>query len=230
MAFRVIVFGSKDTVHSLQAAGMTGGALQFIAAGPSAQGLQALQSEQLNAVILHLPTAETPPQQLCEQIRAVSSLPLVVVADEPDADMVVQVLKWGADECLSSSLSAREIVTHVRAQIRRATQYVPQAKPPEQLKVGLLAIDVPSHQATLQDKPLKLTPREFDLLAYLARHTGRVVPRQEIITEVWKEQLSPSSRSLDVHIGRLRGKIEPDPSNPQLLITVPGVGYRLVAP
>jgi len=230
MAHRVMVFGSKDVVRRLQAAGMTGGALEFVATASAAQGLRALQAEQFDAIIVCLPARDTSPQQLCEQIRDVSQLPLVVLADEPDTDTIVEVLKWGADDCLSSSLSAREIVTHLRAQIRRATQYIPPAELPEQLQVGPLSMDIPRHLATLEGNPLRLTPKEFDLLAYLAQHTGRVVPREEIVTAVWGEQLCASSRSLDVHIGRLRRKIEADPYNPQLLITVPGVGYRLAAP
>lgn len=229
MALRVIVFGPEATVQSLQTAGMTGGALEFVAAGTPSQGLQTLRSEDFDGVVVGLPVADGSPQQLCEQIRAVSKLPMMVLAEEADADTVVQVLSWGADECLSAALSAREIVTHLRAQIRRATQYVPEAEPPEEVRVGSLYINVGRHVATLGDEPLDLTPKEFELLAYLARHPGRVMPREQIITEVWREELSPNSRSLDVHIGRLRRKIEADPQNPQRLITVPGVGYCLRA-
>ena len=169
------------------------------------------------------------PQELCEQLRATTNLPLVVLGEEPDVDTVVQVLGWGADECLDSSLSSREIVTHIRAQIRRATHYVSEGEPPQQLRVGALEIDIARHQATLQGEPLDLTPKEFDLLACLARHPGQVVPREEIIAAVWGDKLGPHSRSLDVHIGRLRRKIEPDPANPQMLITISGVGYTLQA-
>ncbi len=227
MALRVIVFGPEDIVQSLQAAGMTGGALRFVAADPSVAGLPRLQSEDFDGIVVCLPTVRTSPQQLCEQIRAVSKLPMVVLAEEADADTVVEVLAWGVDECLPANLSGREIVTHLRAQIRRATEYVPEALVPEEFQVGSLYINVPRHVATLGDESLDLTPKEFELLAYLARHPGRVMPREQIIADVWNEQLNAASRSLDVHIGRLRRKIETDPRNPKLLTTVAGVGYCL---
>ncbi len=203
--------------------------MEFVAAqSPSVDRRRGLSAE-FDAIIVCLEATEAPPQELCEQLRATTNLPLIVLAEEPDADTVVQVLGWGADECLDSSLSSREIVTHIRAQIRRATDYVSEGEPPEQLSVGSLEIDIARHQATLQGEPLHLTPKEFDLLACLARYPGRVVPREEIIAAVWGDTLDPDSRSLDVHIGRLRRKIEPEPANPQLLTTISGVGYTLQA-
>lgn len=229
MARRVIVFGLEEGVRNLQAVGMTGGALSFVATSSDAQGLKSLKADEFDAIVVCLPPRDISLQQLCQQIRAVTNLPLVVLVAEPDPDTVVEVLKWGADECLSSSLSTREIVTHLRAQIRRATQYVAPAEPPEQLQAGALHMDIARHQATLGGQPLVLTPREFDILVYLARQVGRVVPRQEIIAAVWGDEMSATSRSLDVHVARLRHKIELDPHNPKLLTTVPGVGHCLQA-
>lgn len=229
MALRVMVFGSEEMVQDLQSAGMTGGAMEFVAAESPSVDRRRGPSAECDAIVVCLEATEAPPQELCEQLRATTNLPLVVLAEEPDVDTVVEVLGWGADECLDSSLSSREIVTHIRAQIRRATHYVSEGEPPEQLRVGSLEIDIARHQATLQGEPLDLTPKEFALLACLARYPGRVVPREEIIAAVWGDELGPHSRSLAVHIGRLRRKIEPDPANPQLLITMSGVGYTLQA-
>lgn len=206
---------------------MTGGALRFVGTSSDSEGLEALKGDEFDAVVICLPTRDMSAQQLCAQLRAVTNQPVVVLAPEPDVDTIVAVLKWGADECLSLSLSTREMVTHLRAQMRRASEYARPTEQPEHLEVGPLHVDLARHQVALGERPIELTPKEFDILAYLAHHPGRVVPRAELVEAVWGQELSPTSRSLDVHVGRLRQKIESDPRNPELLATVPGVGYCL---
>ena len=230
MAQQVLVLASDELAQSLVSTGMTGGALSFIRAASPGDLLAALQEQSADALLLELEVIPGSADELLGQLRADTRAPIVVLADDPDADTVVEVLDWGADECLEAALSAREILTHLRAQIRRATRYSQPAAQTTELTVGPLEIDLARHTVTMDDQAVALTPREFDLLAYLAANAGRAVPRPEIIEQVWGGEISANSRSLDVHIGRLRRKLEPNPQEPALLTTVAGVGYRLEAP
>lgn len=230
MAQSVLVLASDEFVQSLKATGMTGGALNFVRA-PSAEDLLANVAEQpVAAILLHLEAISAKLADLVAQLRADTRAPIVVLADKPDADTVVKVLEGGADECLPAELSSREIITHLRAQIRRAIQYSEPTAETTELLVGPLRIDLARHTVSVDDRSLELPPREFDLLAYLAKNVGRAVPREEIVAQVWQGEISIDSRSLDVHIGRLRSKIESDPQAPTLINTVAGVGYRLDSP
>jgi len=229
MPQQVLVLGDQYIIESLQSAGMPGGAINFVQASSPQYLLESLH-QSWDAVLITWEAISGSQQELLTQITVQTDVPIVVVAEHLAVDLVVNVLDWGADECLEAQLSPREIVTHLRAQIRRATRY---SQPPAQqveLSVGQLRVDVARHTVTLDDEAVELTPREFDLLAYLARNAGRAVPREEIIKQVWAGEISTDSRSLDVHIGRLRAKLEADPQQPTLISTVTGVGYRLEKP
>ncbi len=230
MTQQVLMLASDELAQSLVSVGMASGALSFICAGSPGDLLTALQEQPADAILLELETIPGPADELLGQLRADTRAPIMVLAEEPDVDTVVEVLGWGADECLDAALSVREILTHLRAQIRRATQYRQPAAEKTRLVAGPLEIDLTRHAVTMGDRAVALTPREFDLLAYLACNAGRVVPRQELVEQVWHGEINANSRSLDVHIGRLRTKIERDPQQPTLLVTVAGVGYRLDAP
>ena len=229
MAQQVVVLASDEIAQSLATTGMISGALSFACVESPDELLVALQ-EPVDALLIELEVMPGSAAELFSRLRADTQAPIVVLASEPEVDTVVQVLGWGADECLDSALSAREILTHLRAQIRRATQYGQPPAETTKLTVGPLEIDVAYHSVVLSGRVVQITPREFDLLAYLAANAGRAVPREEIIEHVWRGEVSANSRSLDVHVGRLRRKIEADPQQPVLLTTVAGVGYRLEAP
>ena len=226
MPQQVLVLGGKDLIESLQSAGMPGGALEFIQADSGQDLLQSLH-QSWDAVLIAWDAISGSPQELLTQITVEADVRIVVLAEQLDVDLVVNVLDWGADECLETQLSPREIVTHLRAQIRRATKYSQFAAEQAELSVGQLRVDLDRHAVTLDDETVELTPREFDLLAYMARNAGRAVPRAEIIEGVWAGEISANSRSLDVHVGRLRVKLEANPQQPTLISTVTGIGYRL---
>ena len=229
MPQRVLALASDNLTASLASSGMAGGALTFVRVWSPAELIAGLQEQEASALLVEVELLGGPPGEVLARLRAHTDLPLVALVTDADAEVVIQVLEGGADECLDAGLSARELVTHLRAQIRRSSEYSEPVATSGLLAVGPLQVDLARYSATKSGRPLALTPREFDLLAYLARHAGRTVPREEIRAEVWHGEIGPRSRSLDVHIGRLRGKIEADPEHPALLITVAGVGYRLEA-
>ena len=226
MPQQVLVLGDEDFIQSLRSAGMPGGAVGFTRVR-SLDDLLASLDESWDALLIVWDRVPDSPDESFRSLAAQTDLPIVVLADQSDVDLVVDILDWGGDECLPRELSPREIVTHLRAQIRRATDYSQHLAEPTELEVGFLRVDLARHTVALNDEIVELTPREFDLLAYLARNAGRAVPREEIIGQVWAGKISANSRSLDVHIGRLRAKLETDPQQPVLISTVTGVGYRL---
>jgi DNA-binding response OmpR family regulator len=164
----------------------------------------------------------------CQQIRQLGLhqpiLMLTVQREELDRVLGLEV---GADDYLTKPFSLRELLARIRAQLRRAYGKYSTAQT-DLLFVRDLTIDLAGGQARRDDTPLPLTPTEFRLLAYLARHRGQALSRAQIIEAVWGFSSDPDSeRAINVHIRRLREKIEPDPSRPTIILTVPGIGYRL---
>jgi DNA-binding response OmpR family regulator len=165
---------------------------------------------------------------VCQGIRQAGlHQPLIMLTVQRDELDRVLGLEVGADDYVTKPFSLRELLARIRAQLRRAYGKY-SASQSELLFVHDLVIDLANGQVRRDDQPLPLTPTEFRLLAYLARHPGQAFSRAQIIEALWG--FSPdldSERSINVHIRRLREKIEPDPSRPSILLTVPGIGYRL---
>ena len=169
---------------------------------------------------------------VCRAIRAettrpaVSHLPiLVLTARDEEIDKVVG-LEVGADDYLTKPFSMYELLARVKALLRRAEMGGPPRDAPVRLEAGDLVVEVAAHRALRAGAELRLKPREFDLLAYFLRYPGQVLKRERLLRNVWGyEAGSGDTRTVDVHVRWLRAKIEPDPTNPQRLQTIRGVGY-----
>lgn len=166
--------------------------------------------------------------EVCKQLRARSSVPVIMVtARDSEIDKVVG-LELGADDYVTKPYSARELIARIRAVLRRG------AEPDELDDEGVLAagpvrMDVERHVVNVGGQEITLPLKEFDLLEYLMRNAGRVLTRGQLIDRVWGSDYVGDTKTLDVHVKRLRAKIEPDPATPQHLITVRGLGYKLEA-
>ena len=159
--------------------------------------------------------------QVCREIREVSNTPVVMLTARADTADVVNGLEAGADDYVPKPFKTQELVARVKARLRRSEDLVE-----ESLTLGDLTIDVSGHEVLRDGKQLNLTPLEFDLLVALARAPWRVFTRDELLETVWGYRHAADTRLVNVHVQRLRSKIEPDPDNPSLLVTVRGVGYR----
>ncbi|MBI2300498.1 MAG: response regulator transcription factor, partial [Armatimonadetes bacterium] len=135
----------------------------------------------------------------------------------------------GADDYVPKPFSPRELLARVRAHLRRTSVYSGGEHREGPINVGAIIIDEGAREVTVEGRMVQLTPKEFDLLLVLAANAGRVLERDTLLERVWGESLYLDSRTLDVHIRRLRLKVEREPSNPRLILTVPGVGYKLVS-
>lgn len=159
--------------------------------------------------------------QVCREIRAISDVPVVMLTAKSDTVDVVRGLEAGADDYVPKPFKPAELVARVRARLREGEQ-----KAPETLRIADLTVDVAGHRVSRDGKDIALTPLEFDLLVALARKPWQVFTREMLLEEVWGYRHQADTRLVNVHVQRLRSKVEVDPDNPAVVLTVRGVGYK----
>jgi two-component system response regulator MtrA len=158
---------------------------------------------------------------VCKEIRAESGVPIVMLTAKGDTVDVVVGLESGADDYVVKPFKPKELVARIRARVRRFD-----TGSQETLNIGDLAIDVAGHAVSRSGRPISLTPLEFDLLACLARKPWQVFTREVLLEQVWGYRHAADTRLVNVHVQRLRSKVEHDPENPEIVVTVRGVGYK----
>ena len=175
-------------------------------------------------VLLDLMLPGLPGTEVCRRIRQVSNVPVIMVsAKDSEVDKVVG-LELGADDYVTKPYSPRELVARIRAVLRRGQE--PDLAPAT-LEAGPVRMDVERHVVTVDGQAQRLPLKEFELLEMLLRNTGRVLTRGQLIDRVWGSDYVGDTKTLDVHVKRLRAKLEPDPGEPKYLVTVRGLGYKL---
>ena len=191
--------------------------------------LQQARREPPDLVLLDLMLPEMAGLDVCRALRAESSVPIIIVtAKDAEADKVAG-LEVGADDYVTKPFSMRELVARISANLRRATMAVPAEDLVEDiLEGGPVRIDVSRHEATVRGLPVNFRPKEFDLVTAFLRRMGRLLTRDFLIEEVWGPGYYGEMKTLDVHIRRIRNKIEEDPHQPVHLLTVRGLGYKYV--
>ena len=158
---------------------------------------------------------------VCKEIRAESGVPIVMLTAKSDTIDVVVGLESGADDYVVKPFKPKELVARIRARVRRFEDPAPEA-----LSIGDLSIDVAGHVVARDGQPIALTPLEFDLLVCLARKPWQVFTREVLLEQVWGYRHAADTRLVNVHVQRLRSKVEHDPENPEIVVTVRGVGYK----
>ena len=177
-------------------------------------------------VLLDLMLPGLPGTEVCRRIRQVSNVPVIMVsAKDSEVDKVVG-LELGADDYVTKPYSPRELVARIRAVLRRGQEVEPASST---LEAGPVRMDVERHVDTVNGEETRLPLKEFELLEMFLRNPGRVLTRGQLIDRVWGTDYVGDTKTLDVHVKRLRAKIEPDPSAPTYLVTVRGLGYKLEA-
>ena len=165
---------------------------------------------------------------ICREIRSFSDVPIIVLSARDAESDKVAGLELGADDYVTKPFSMRELIARVRSHIRRAARTGQMSETNEVLRGGPVEMDVDAHETRVRGEAVTLRPKEFDLLETLMRRKGRLVTRETLLSEVWGSSFYGDSRTLDVHIKRLRHQIEEDYSKPRYLITVRGLGYKFV--
>jgi DNA-binding response OmpR family regulator len=196
--------------------------------GNALDALRTISDEHVDVVILDLGLPDLDGFEALRLLRGVSDVPVIVATARGDEPSVVRLLNAGADDYLVKPFSSEHLGARIAAVLRRSRTVGPDEDGP--ISVGDLRIDVARREASLASRPLTLTRREFDLLAYLANHAGRVVPKAELCREVWRQPHLRIDQTIDVHLSWLRRKLGESASAPRFLHTVRGVGVKLVEP
>jgi two-component system, OmpR family, response regulator RegX3 len=178
-------------------------------------------------VLLDLMLPGLPGTEVCRQLRVRGNVSVIMLtAKDSEIDKVVG-LELGADDYITKPYSSRELVARVRAVLRRGAE--PEALVPTTVEAGPVRMDVERHVVTVNNRTVAMPLKEFELLEILLRNAGRVLTRMQLIDRVWGSDYVGDTKTLDVHVKRLRSKIEPDPAQPRHLVTVRGLGYKFEA-
>ncbi|MBO9523853.1 MAG: response regulator transcription factor [Nocardioidaceae bacterium] len=193
--------------------------------GRGDEALSAFGEYKPDLVLLDLMLPGTDGIEVCRQIRATSGVPIVMLTAKSDTVDVVVGLESGADDYVVKPFKPKELIARIRARMRHFTEPAP-----ESVDIGDLHIDVAGHAVTRGPRdnpvPISLTPLEFDLLVCLARRPWQVFTREMLLEQVWGYRHAADTRLVNVHVQRLRAKVEHDPENPSIVVTVRGVGYK----
>ncbi|WP_411558048.1 response regulator [Plantibacter sp. MPB07] len=194
--------------------------------GPSA--VQAFTARGADLVLLDLMLPGIPGTEVCRQISAVSNTPIIMLtAKDSEVDIVVG-LELGADDYVTKPYSTRELLARIRAVLRRRVE-ADQAQEEVLLEAGTVRMDTERHVVEVNGAPIPMPLKEYELLELLLRNAGRVLTRGQLIDRVWGSDYYGDTKTLDVHIKRIRSRIEANPSEPVMLVTVRGLGYRFEA-
>jgi two-component system response regulator MtrA len=218
---RVLIVDDDQALSEMLGIDLRGEGFDPVFCGDGAQALQVFRSCKPDVVLLDLMLPGRDGIDVCRSIRAESGVPIVMLTAKTDTVDVVVGLESGADDYIVKPFKPKELVARIRARMRRNDD-----APPLTLTIGDLAIDVSGHQVTRDGQALSLTPLEFDLLVCLARRPGKVFTREILLQEVWGYRHAADTRLVNVHVQRLRAKIEHDPEDPTIVVTVRGVGYK----
>jgi two-component system response regulator RegX3 len=200
----------------------------FESASTGRAGLEAARRLRPSVVVLDVMLPGMSGLDVCRQLRSESDVPIIMLTARGAESDKVAGLELGADDYLTKPFSMRELVARARAQVRRSARRGSLADASEVLRGGPVELDVDAHEVRLDGAVVELRPKEFDLLESLMRRQGRLATRESLIDEVWGSDHFGATKTLDVHIKRLRDKLEPSPGRPRHIVTVRGLGYKFV--
>ncbi len=203
---------------------------EVIIASDGREALAKFSETKPDFVLLDLMIPEISGTEVCRTIRATSDVPIIMVtAKDAEIDRVVG-LELGADDYVTKPYSSRELILRIKAVLRRKIGERADDNGLEILKVGSIRMDLDKHVVTNHGETIPLPLKEFFLLEFLMRNAGKVMTRNQLIDRVWGSDYYGDTKTLDVHIKRLRAKIENDPANPEIIQTIRGLGYKLENP
>ena len=232
MRGRVLVVDDDTALAEMIGIVLRGEGLDVDTCADGAAVLEVLRRTRPDLVLLDLMLPGIDGFEVCRQIRAESMVPVVMLTARSDTADVVHGLEVGADDYVPKPFKPKELVARVRARLRRldAAPGGAAGAGPEALSIGPVRIDVAGHAVHRDGQPVALTPLEFDLLLALARRPGQVFSREQLLEQVWGYRHAADTRLVNVHVQRLRSKVEEDPEHPEVVLTVRGVGYKAGPP
>ncbi len=226
---KILVVDDEPTYRDALAFNLRRDGYQVAVAADGVAAVAAFETESPDLILLDLMLPGLSGIEVCKRVRATSNVPIIMVTAKDDEVDKVVGLEVGADDYLTKPYSYRELVARIRAVLRRTSPPDKvEAEPPAVLEVGDLTLDSDAHVVTVGGTPVQMPLREFELLEMFMENPGRVLTRAQILDRIWGLDYIGDTKTLDVHVKRIRAKIEEDPAHPQVLITVRGLGYKLV--
>jgi two-component system KDP operon response regulator KdpE len=226
---RVLIIDDEEAILRVLGTGLRARGYDVDTARAGAAGLSRAVTDKPDVVVLDLGLPDLDGVEVCRRFRAWTEVPIVVLSAHGTEGRKVEALDAGADDFVTKPFGMAELEARLRVALRHGARRAVADEAPV-LEVGPLRIDVARRRAGLGGEAVELTAREFDLLAFLARHAGKVVTHRMVLEKVWGPGHGDETHYLRVYANRLRRKLEDDPNHPALLRTSPGVGYQLVAP
>ncbi|AMO88437.1 transcriptional regulatory, C terminal family protein [Corynebacterium simulans] len=222
MAPKILVVDDDPAISEMLTIVLEAEGFEPIAVTDGNEAVSAFHEHEPELILLDLMLPGMNGVDICRAIRSESAVPIVMLTAKTDTVDVVLGLESGADDYITKPFKPKELVARIRARLRRTD-----SSSSELIEVGDLVIDVPEHTVKRVDgEELSLTPLEFDLLLEMARKPGQVHTREALLESVWGYRHASDTRLVNVHVQRLRAKIEHDPEDPQIVLTVRGVGYK----
>ncbi len=222
----VLVVEDDPAIHKFLRISLEVQGYRLIESKTAKDGLLQAATRNPNVIILDLGLPDMDGIEFTRQVRQWSSVPIIVVSARREEQDKVGALDAGADDYLTKPFSVSELQARLRAVLRRKTNGSEKESPI--LQVGDLSMDVAKHLVKRGDREIHLTPNEYRLLAFLMRNAGRVVTHHQLLKEIWGPDATEETHYLRVYVNQLRQKIEPNPTQPQYLLTEPGIGYRMM--
>ncbi len=223
----ILIIEDDETLRESLRYTLTHEGYDVVAVADGLDGLRSAREREPSLVLLDLMLPGMGGMDVCKRIRRGSNVPILMLTARREELDKIDGLDAGADDYLTKPFSMRELTARMRALLRRSTlETGSEIGSPSVITSGDLVIDLGRREVRLRTTPLTLTPKEFDLLSFFARHPGRVFGREELLDRVWGYDFAGGSRTVDVHVRWLREKIEDEPGSPSHLTTVRGTGYR----
>lgn len=226
MAQRILVVDDEPHIVELVRYNLLKEGYDVITASDGEAALTKARADHPDLIVLDIMLPGTDGLEVCGQLRRETTVPIIMLTAKSGELERVVGLEIGADDYVTKPFSPRELIARVRAVLRRRVREVASSNA-EAVQVGSLRLDPLTREVTLQSRKVELTTREFELLRLLMRHPNRVFTRDFLLEHLWGYDFSGSTRTVDMHVSRLREKIEDDPSKPTYIVTVRGVGYKL---
>lgn len=223
----ILVVDDEPAIHRFLTPALEANGFVPLRADTATQGLALVASRKPAVVVLDLGLPDMDGAEVIRRLRAFTEVPIIVLSARDRESSKIEALDLGADDFVAKPFGVGELMARIRAAIRHQMQA--KGETPV-LKLGEIEIDIPRHKVTRAGAEVKLTPKEFDLLSMLVRHSGKVVTHRHILREVWGAPHEHDTPYLRVYVGQLRAKLEADPASPALILTEPGVGYRTGEP
>ena len=225
---KILVVDDDEDITKLIQAYLTSRGYNVITAASGEAGIRLAHIEKPDLIILDIEMPDRDGLEVCQELRQTMLTPIVFLTVRGEESDVVLGLGVGADNYITKPFKPSELAAKVEASLRRETLYAERRKHQNLLSVGKLTVDLSAHEAHKSDKLLDLTPTEFKLLQALVENAGQVLTREQLLDHVWEMRADGVyTRTVDVHVGRLRRKVEDDPAKPRYIVTVAGLGYKM---